>query len=339
MKEVTEDKFDYELAYEFAKAKESRVSEGTLTGYRAGSEHFLSFIEQRGQRLEDVDGQTIDDWIESMASEYAESSAKTMYNHIRTFVIWLHTRRGYWRDRGVLPVDERVVDVTDHIDRGKTRKSEEMNAKGGVVFVRKEEYELLKENVPKPKFRNELLLKIFRGTGMRRAEVAGLKCDPAMPHRDVYGDVDLDERKLSTGGVKKTKPRDLWFGDGIDRPLRRWLDVERNAVYYADESKYLFPSRNSEQLTGKRITSMVKAAAENAGIQTTMYEDAGGGARKRITPHALRHAFAVSHIRNGTSLMTLRYFMGHKSVSTTEIYLQYKDEMKKSAMRENSPSV
>jgi len=339
MKNITRDKFDHELGYEFVASQRNKSENQTLTGYRVASDGFLTFLDDRDVELEDVDWTDIDAWISSMVDDYAESSIKTRFNHLRTFVAWLQARKGYFRDRDVLPTDSPHLDITDYITRGKTRKEEEMQAKGGVVWVRDEEYELLKQNVPAPKYRNELILKMLRGMGLRRSEVTGLQITPQMEHQDRYGAIDLDEGKLMTPPVKKTNGRELWFGSAIARPLRRWIEVERESVYYADESDYLFPSRNSEQLTPKRVTNMVVTAAERAGIQSTMYTDANGNKRKRITPHALRHAYGVTHVRNGTDIMTLKNLMGHADISTTQIYLQFKDEQMREAQHRNAPEV
>jgi len=339
MKNITRDKFDHELGYEFVSSRRNKSENQTLTGYRAASDGFLTFLDERGVELEDMDWTDIDAWIDSMMDEYAESSIKTRYNHLRTFVAWLQARKGYYRDRDVLPTDAEELKITEYITRGKTRKEEEMNAKGGVVWVRDEEYELLKQHVPAPKFRNELILKMLRGMGLRRSEVTGLEITPLMEHQDRYGAINLAENKLVTPPVKGASGRDMWFDSGIARPLRRWIDVEREPVYYSDESDYLFPSRNSKQLTPKRVTSMVVTAAENAGIQSVMYTDAGDGERKRITPHALRHAFGVTHVRNGTDIMTLKNLMGHSDISTTQVYLQFRDEQMREAQHRNAPEV
>lgn len=339
MKNITRDKFEHELGYEFVTAQRNKTENHTLTGYRVASDGFLSFIDNRCVELEDVDWTDIDGWISEMSDDYAESSVKTRYNHLRTFIAWLQARKGYFRDRDVLPIDSKHLDITDYITRGKTRKEVEMNAKGGIVWVRDEEYELLKQNVPEPKFRNELILKMLRGMGLRRSEVTGLQITPEMEHQDRYGAINLGEGKLMTPPVKSTKGREMWFGEAIARPLRRWIDVEREAVYYADESDYLFPSRNSDQLTAKRVTSMVGTAAERAGIQSTMYTDADGNERKRITPHGLRHAYGVTHVRNGTDIMTLKNLMGHSDISTTQTYLKFKDKQMREAQHRNAPDV
>lgn len=340
MKNVTRDKFDHSLTYEFCADKQNKVKDGTLTGYRWTAEGFLDYLDEHSsQSIEDIDWTDVDGYINHLTKNYGDSTVKTRYNHLRSFLKWLRARKEMYRDREVLPHDHRLFDITEYIDRGKTRKAEETTASGGIIYVEAEEYELIKQHVPAPKFRNELIVKMLWHLGVRRREVVDMQIAPHQPHRDRYGNIDFDDNRVDTPGMKGSTGRKLWFRDSLAVPLRRWIESEREAVFYAEESDYLFPSRNSEQLTAKRVTSMIDEAAQNAGIQSVLYEDANGHERKRITPHACRHGFAVQHVRNGTNIKTLNDLLGHEDLSTTQIYLQFNDEPARQAQHRNAPDV
>lgn len=336
MKNVTRDKFDHDLAYEFCSQFSGIRERGTVTGYRSAAGGFLTWLEEnRNIELDDVDYTDLKAHLRYLARTYPDSTVKTRYNHLRTFLNWLY------RDKQILdshPADADEFEIRDFIDRGQTRKGEATGKRGGVVYVTQSEYEQLLGNVPSPRFRNELILKMLWGLGLRRKELVDIQIEPRRPEDGVYGNIDFGDNQLDVPPVKKGD-RPLWFDSSIRVPLRRWIRKERDAVFYADESPYLFPSRNSEQLTPKRVSHVVRTAAQNAGIQSTMYVDENGNERHRITPHALRHGFAVHHVRNGTDVVTLRDLMGHKDVSTTQVYLQFRDETKKKAMYRNAPDV
>ena len=54
--------------------------------------------------------------------------------------------------------------------------------------------------------------------------------------------------------------------------------------------------------------------------------------KRRVTPHTLRHTFAVSLLDQGVDLRTVQDLMGHASITTTQAYLHTSDEKKLSAV-------
>ena len=55
-------------------------------------------------------------------------------------------------------------------------------------------------------------------------------------------------------------------------------------------------------------------------------------ARKRITPHVLRHSCAVALLQSGTDITVIRDYLGHASVSTTGRYVSTNLQMKRDAL-------
>ncbi|RLM47487.1 hypothetical protein DVK00_02975 [Haloarcula sp. Atlit-47R] len=339
MKNVTRDKFDHEIVFDFCDHYNGRRASGTITGYRWSARNFVDWLEDEGIELTNVTWKEIDDFIASITDIYPDSTVKTRYNHLRTFIKWLNTYHGYYDDLAVLPIDNDKFAITEHITRGSTAKKEATGNSEGVVFLRPSEYKTMLQHVPAPKFRNELILKMLWGLGLRNKELTHLKIAPETPHLDKYGSIDFKQQEISVPAVKTDNPRDLWFQDSIGIPLRRWIESERQAVFHADDSEYLFPTRSSTRISKKRVTKIVSQAAENAGIQSVMFTDAKGVERKRISPHAFRHGFAVQHVRNGTNIKVLKDLLGHEDISTTQIYLQFDKATRKEAMHRNAPEV
>jgi len=77
---------------------------------------------------------------------------------------------------------------------------------------------------------------------------------------------------------------------------------------------YHFAENNNTGMTKRTVERIVKKVADKAGIT------------KPVTPHVLRHTFAVNCIKKGISTRALQYLLGHDRLTTTEIYLNLSHE-------------
>jgi len=90
----------------------------------------------------------------------------------------------------------------------------------------------------------------------------------------------------------------------------RLLDELRNYWKQVRSTTYLFPGKTFDRpLSGTTIQKTFKQAATQAGIL------------KRVTPHTLRHSYATGLLEAGVDLLTIGQLLGHKSFSTTMVYL------------------
>ncbi|MFC7325045.1 tyrosine-type recombinase/integrase [Halorubrum rutilum] len=210
---------------------------------------------------------------------------------------------------------------------GTTTRKQEFADKEGVVYLEAEETRKLRESVPAPKVRNELLVKLMIQVGARRNEVTSIKLD----------DIDRDKRAVTLRDDKKQKVRTVPYSD-LSPELDLWLDKYRASNKPAQRSEYLFVTEQSEQLSPNRIGEIIKKAAEEAGIQEVMYHDASGNPRRKVTPHTLRHTFAVRMLEEGVDIRYLQQLMGHTDISQTEVYLKITDKEAREAYREANPT-
>jgi len=130
---------------------------------------------------------------------------------------------------------------------------------------------------------------------------AGLRLSEAL-HLQVP-DIDSQRMQLRITHGKGAKERLVPLSPRLLETLRAyWRQVR--------PPSWLFPGKTSGvPLSATTIQKTCKAAAGEAGI------------RQRVSPHTLRHSFATGLLEAGVDLLTIGQLLGHKSFSTTLVYL------------------
>lgn len=217
-----------------------------------------------------------------------------------------------------------------HLKKG-TKKSQ--HAREDIYFLEDDKIDALIEHAPSPKLRNTLILRLLLNCGLRRSECATIR----------ISDIDPSDRSIHIRAVKTETNRTVYYPAEMQTLIDLWLS-ERRMLNTAEDSVYLFPTRESEHIDSRYINDMVKRAAEDAGIQEVLGTDNNGNDMHKITAHTLRHTYAVSCVREGMDIVRLAQLMGHfdqrgaPNIDTTRKYLRFKQEDVKDAARQYGPS-
>lgn len=178
------------------------------------------------------------------------------------------------------------------------------------------------------KLRDELIVRMLFQTGARVTELCEIR----------LSDIDREERSVNIRG-KGRKNRTVYYQPSLDLLMDVWIDERRPAVYYADESEYLFPTSHSKQITRQTVEEVVREAAEEAGLQTEYGENADGHTLHSVTPHVIRHSFAMAALEEGWDVYTLSQALGHESTEiTTSTYLHDDEKKVRNAFRRRGPA-
>ena len=132
-------------------------------------------------------------------------------------------------------------------------------------------------------FEEELAVNLLLETGMRVSELANLKEE----------NISWQRSCINIRGK----------GD-----KRRVIPLSKLARFYLTEC---FAHHSRIPLAMRTIQKYVKVVAERARI------------RKPVSPHVLRHTFAVHYLHRGGNIRALQAILGHSSITTTDIYLNY----------------
>lgn len=168
-------------------------------------------------------------------------------------------------------------------------------------------------------WRNKLLSKLLYRTGMRREEIVKLTISD-LPKRDSIDTSRPDVKCTITG--KGRKGRSIYPATRDFLELHDYIKIERARLVRKARTKhdFIFVSRDGEPLQPNYLNHIFKRVSEECGII--------------ITPHMLRHSFAVVALQHWKSLgisqpeKLLQDRLGHSSIITTQIYMHLTDTLR-----------
>lgn len=297
-------------------------TEGTINEYRKGLTQFSAWLESEELAPKDVTPRDLQRYLAYLKGTkgYAPKTIRVRFVGVRRFYA------DWCANDGPDTNPASNVSVTDYAPK-QTRKEEATKERR--EWLSKDEVTALVESVPSPTIRNRLVVLFQYYTGLRRQEVCDVK----------LSDLDRENRQVQVRG-KGSKTHTAHWQPRLDTLLTTWIDSGyRNGSPYAEESPYLFVSNAGPQLSGSRLNDIIKEAAENAGIQEVLYEDAAGRNHYKVTSHILRHSFAMHYLENGGSIEGLSKLLAHSSVTTTEIYGEILDERAGEEYEKFAPSI
>jgi site-specific recombinase XerD len=150
--------------------------------------------------------------------------------------------------------------------------------------------------------RDKAILELFFSTGLRLAELRSLNVQ----------DLNYQTREISVRG-KRSKVRVVFLSDRAVDALQDYMNTRVDHlsplfIRNPDRAANIMPPGEEFRLSRISIYEIVKKHARAAGIVTNP------------SPHTLRHSFATTLLRKGADLRSVQEMLGHKDLSTTQIY-------------------
>lgn len=333
--ETTLESFKTHLQY-YGPAQDQR-SERTADGYAREVERFAKYLEEHRLDTSGILDVTTSDLRQYLIYRRSEHNDKD-----RTIVGRRSALSQFYQVLKILAEDGEIPIHVDEVPENPEDKNNETwsvgkphkSKKGWKPYLSPDDIQKLYRNSPAPEFRNTLIMKILYQSGIRRSELAFLRMSDIEP-------LDNQEITIRAENSKSGKERTVYYKESLISDLRRWVHGGyRNASAKDPNSEYLFPTRERDYINPDHLTQIVKRAAEQAGLQAYIYTDGGGKRREAITPHTLRHSFAVAMLRppNNVDVRTLQNLLGHSDLETTEQYLDIvREDEKKEYKRVGGP--
>jgi integrase/recombinase XerD len=212
---------------------------------------------------DDVTADDVREWLVYLLEHYSDSYTNNQYRALQQFFKWYAEEEETANPMARLTppkVADKVVPVfTEHelTLLSKTCK--------GKTFVDR---------------RDQAIIELFKATGIRLSELAGIRYDPE--HRD-RNDIDLEHRELRVRG-KARKERIVKFGHDAARAIDRYIRLRARHTY-ADSSKLWLGINNRKPMTPNGIYQMVVRRGEACGVT--------------VHPHKFRHHFSHTWLDKG----------------------------------------
>lgn len=198
--------------------------------------------------------------------------------------------------------------VTDiHINRGEKKLPQTLTG-------REIELLLAQPNCVDPKgYRDKAMLEVMYATGIRVSELIELNVD----------DVNIEQGIIKCNNAKKSRIIPLY--PGALKALHIYLRDIRKGMIASPGETALFVNVNGVRMSRQGFWKILKHYQSTAHIE------------KEITPHTLRHSFAVHLLENGADLGSLQELMGHSDISSTQMYTQLVNQKIKSVYEKCHP--
>lgn len=273
---------DLVSAYENYLTKVKQASSNTISSYMRDIRQFAAWLRESEEcDVVDASQQNICDYISHLRDE--GRSTATLSRNLAS----LKNFYSYVVSSGFL-VGTPVTDI--HIDRGEKKLPQILNSR---------EIEMLLAQpacVDAKGYRDKAMLEVMYATGIRVTELIELDMD----------DVNLDLGMIKCTGAKKSRAIPLY--PAALKALRTYVQDVRNTMIAAPNEPALFVNISGVRMSRQGFWKILKHYQVAAHIE------------KEITPHTLRHSFAVHLLENGADLGSLQELMGHSDISSTQMY-------------------
>lgn len=286
-------------AYENYLTKVKHASSNTISSYMRDIRQFSDWLNQQ----EDLDILSVTQLNMQSYMKFQEKEGRSGATISRSLAS-LKNFYVYLVSSGFLE----KTPVTDiHVERGEKKLPQILSGR---------EIELLLAQpvcVDAKGFRDKAMLEVMYATGIRVSELIDLDLD----------DVNLDLGVIKCNTSKKNRAIPLY--PAAARALSIYVREVRSAMVASDDEKALFVNINGVRMSRQGFWKILKHYQSTAHIE------------KEITPHTLRHSFAVHLLENGADLGSLQELMGHCDISSTQMYTQMVNQKLKSVYEKCHP--
>lgn len=287
-------------AYENYLAEKKHASGNTVSSYVRDIRQFSEWLDvERGLELLKASQLNISDYISSLSKEgKSNATVSRVLASLKNFY-------RYAVDNHV--ISENPVPSELHVSRGEKKLPQILTGKEVELLLRQPACTDAKG------YRDKAMLEMMYATGMRVSELIDLNVE----------NVNTELGIVKCHGTKKDRAIPM-YPEAI-RALNVYLKEVRPLLVSEPSERALFVNINGGRMSRQGFWKILKYYQMKAGIE------------KEITPHTLRHSFAVHLLENGADLDSLQELMGHSDISSTQFYTHFINQKLKTVYQKCHP--
>jgi integrase/recombinase XerD len=289
---------------------EKNLSQKTLKAYRIDLRQFNEFLEREhaGILIEQIDKHVIRDYIKHISTGNKPKTIKRKLATLKAFFNHLEFD-------DTIPVNPfRKVRIS--IKEGKSLPR--TIARPDIVNIFKTVYALKQRNSDQKEYAARILtrdiavLELLFAAGVRVAELCSLRAE----------NVDLERGSIKIMGKGSRERMIPLCGVDIMQPIGNYEELYKAKI---KEAGWFFINRDNKRLSEQSVRLIIRKYVNLTKIT------------ERITPHMFRHSVATQLLENGVDIRYIQTFLGHNSITTTQIYAQVTEEFQRIAIEERHP--
>ena len=286
-------------AYENYLTKVRQASGNTVSSYMRDIRQYVNWLSQNGiTDILTVSQVNIEEYLNDLQAQgKSAATASRTLASLKNFYAYL-VSSGFLDQTPVIDIQ---------VDRGEKKIPQ-------ILTGREIELLLSQPLVSDPKgCRDKAMLEIMYATGVRVSELICLD----------ISDVNLDSGLIKCVGAKKSRMIPLY--PAALKALQQYMKNVRPVLVSDPEETALFVNISGVRMSRQGFWKILKHYQASAHID------------KEITPHTLRHSFAVHLLENGADLDSLQELLGHSDISSTQIYTHMVNQKLKSVYEKCHP--
>lgn len=289
---------------------EKNLNPKTIKAYRIDLRQFAEFLgrEYPGSRIDLVDKHILREYIKNVSTGNKPKTIKRKLATLKAFFNHLEF------DDTILVNPFRKIKIRIKEGKSLPRTIPRRDIAGlfQSLYVLKQKTDNVKGHAARTLVRDIAVLELLFSAGVRVAELCSLRAD----------NVELQRGSVRIMG-KGTRERMIPLcGDEIVQALGEYEKLYRAEI---SQAGWFFINRDGRRFSEQSVRLMIRKY-----VRLTEIPD-------RITPHMFRHSVATQLLENGVDIRYIQTFLGHSSITTTQIYAQVTEEFQRVAIEARHP--